>query len=57
MGRLFPTDLGSPQGSAISPTICNMVLDGLEIQSGRGARNLEGILKHYFPESEAYTLC
>ena len=26
-GRLFPTDLGSPQGSAISPTICNMVLD------------------------------
>ena len=30
-GRLFPTDLGSPQGSAISPTICNMVLDGLEV--------------------------
>ena len=29
-GKLFPTDLGSPQGSAISPTICNMVLDGLE---------------------------
>ena len=29
-GRLFPTELGSPQGSAISPTICNMVLDGLE---------------------------
>ena len=31
-GKLFPTDLGSPQGSSISPTICNMVLDGLEAQ-------------------------
>jgi RNA-directed DNA polymerase len=31
-GKLFPTDLGSPQGSSIPPTICNMVLDGLEIQ-------------------------
>jgi len=31
-GRLFPTDLGSPQGSSISPTICNMVLDGLEVK-------------------------
>ena len=29
-GKLFPTDTGSPQGSPISPTICNMVLDGLE---------------------------
>lgn len=29
-GKLFPTDKGTPQGGAISPTICNMVLDGLE---------------------------
>lgn len=28
--KLFPTEVGSPQGSAISPTISNMVLDGLE---------------------------
>lgn len=30
MGELFPTDRGTPQGGVISPTICNMVLDGLE---------------------------
>ena len=28
--KLFPTEQGAPQGSPISPTICNMVLDGLE---------------------------
>ncbi len=28
--ELFPMEFGSPQGSPISPTICNMVLDGLE---------------------------
>ena len=28
--QLFPTNSGCPQGSAISPTICNMVIDGLE---------------------------
>ena len=28
---LYPTNAGIPQGSCISPTICNMVLDGLEI--------------------------
>jgi RNA-directed DNA polymerase len=27
---LFPTEAGTPQGGAISPTLCNMVLDGLE---------------------------
>lgn len=30
MGKLFPTDAGTPQGGTISPTICNMVLDGLQ---------------------------
>jgi len=29
-GKLFPTDSGSPQGSIISPTMANMVLDGLQ---------------------------
>lgn len=28
--KLFPTQSGTPQGSIISPTIANMVLDGLE---------------------------
>lgn len=28
--KLFPTKAGTPQGGAISPTIANMVLDGLE---------------------------
>lgn len=29
-GRLSATDQGTPQGGAISPTLCNHVLDGLE---------------------------
>ena len=28
--KLYPTEQGSPQGSVISPTLANMVLDGLE---------------------------
>lgn len=28
--KLFPTEEGAPQGSPISPVICNMVLDGLQ---------------------------
>ena len=29
-GKLFPTEQGTPQGGALSPVICNMVLDGIE---------------------------
>jgi len=29
-GRLYPTSRGTPQGGIISPTLANMVLDGLE---------------------------
>jgi RNA-directed DNA polymerase len=28
---LFPTEAGTPQGGIISPTLANMVLDGLEV--------------------------
>ena len=28
--KLFPTKAGTPQGGIISPTLANMVLDGLE---------------------------
>jgi len=38
--RFFPTKEGTPQGGVISPTLANMVLDGLEaaIYSGVGTR-------------------
>ena len=29
-GRLFPTEAGTPQGGIISPSLANMVLDGLQ---------------------------
>jgi len=29
-GRLFPTNVGTPQGGIISPTLANMTLDGLQ---------------------------
>lgn len=49
-GRLFPTNLGSPQGSAISPTICNMVLDGLEMQIRKKYHKTKRNGKAYFPK-------
>lgn len=35
--RLFPTEAGTPQGSVISPTLANMVLDGLEMAIDKAA--------------------
>lgn len=49
-GKLFPTDLGSPQGSAISPTICNMVLDGLEAKIKEKYHKTKSNGKSYFPK-------
>ena len=38
-GKLFPTQAGTPQGGSISPTIANMVLDGLEFMLNKRFRN------------------
>ena len=35
---LFPTEVGTPQGGIISPTLANMVLDGLERRLSDGIR-------------------
>ena len=35
---LFPTEVGTPQGGIISPTLANMVLDGLEDRLARRIR-------------------
>jgi len=37
-GKLFPTVEGTPQGGIISPTLANMVLDGLEERLARTIR-------------------
>ncbi|MDM1399050.1 group II intron reverse transcriptase/maturase [Myroides odoratimimus] len=43
-GKLFPTNLGTPQGGLASPTLANMVLDGIEDLLGRkfGSFKLDG---------------
>jgi len=38
MGKLFPTNAGTPQGGIISPVLANMALDGLQ-------RELEGLFR------------
>ena len=36
-GQLFPSKEGTPQGSVVSPTLANMVLDGLELAIDKAA--------------------
>lgn len=42
--QLYPTDAGTPQGGIISPTLANLVLDGIEDLLGRryGSIKLDG---------------
>ena len=48
--KLFPTEEGSPQGSPISPVICNMVLDGLEEKFKEAYHKTKVKGKTYFPK-------
>jgi RNA-directed DNA polymerase len=43
--KLFPTEMGTPQGGIISPVLANMVLDGLE-----------SMLKQHFPTRQRPTI-
>ena len=49
-GKLFPTEQGTPQGGIISPTICNMVLDGLETILRKKFYNTNRNGKSYSPK-------
>jgi len=52
-GKLFPTEQGTPQGSIISPTMANMVLDGLQdaIDTACGIRKIGRKTVTRFPNS------
>ncbi|MGV6475151.1 group II intron reverse transcriptase/maturase [Azotobacter vinelandii] len=44
-GQLQATDAGTPQGGIISPTLANLVLDGLESQLGAFLKGQLGVMK------------
>ena len=48
--KLYQTEKGTPQGSPISPVICNMVLDGLEYKILEKYHKTKIKGKAYFPE-------
>jgi len=48
-GNLFPTDIGSPQGGAISSLYANMTLDGLEkLIQDKYHRNSKGRIENHY---------
>jgi RNA-directed DNA polymerase len=48
-GKLFPTDMGSPQGGAISSLYANMTLDGLEkVIQDKYHRNSKGNIENHY---------
>lgn len=52
-GKLFPTEAGTPQGGIASPTLANMVLDGMEDLIGHkyGSFKLDGHRRRYVKSS------
>jgi len=48
-GNLFPTEIGSPQGGAISSIYANMALDGLEkLIQNKYHRNSKGTIENHY---------
>ena len=57
-GKLFATLEGTPQGGIISPTLANMVLDGLEERLSRSIRQKEKQRQHYLqPHDQSGPIC
>lgn len=57
-GKLFPTEVGSPQGGAISSIYANMVLDGLEklIQDKYHCNALGVVSEHYRAKTKVHLI-
>jgi RNA-directed DNA polymerase len=58
--RLFPTDMGTPQGGIISPTLANITLDGLEkeIDAAFGiVFRPDGCRKKQWPQNPSHPVC
>lgn len=50
-GKLFPTELGTPQGGVISPLLCNIALDGIEAELGIKRNSQDSITKALNPRN------
>ena len=55
---LFPTEAGTPQGGIISPTLANMVLDGLEeLLNKPSAAKVNGRGEDYQSQDQPHSIC